>query len=160
MSQVWGYALYTRAEPHLTILVVNSSLLNKRKRSDATSDEEDDRVDARSEESDHAPTDDEGDAQEGDYHASKPPPKSTVKRKTKATSAPKKTRAPKGTGVKRNAQKTVSQPKPRKTTVRKGKQAAAGEGEFDVEKAAKDSKISNDNPLFSELCVLSGCHLL
>ena len=42
----------------------------------------------------------------------------------------------------------------------KGKQAAAGEGEFDVEKATKDSKISNDNPLFSELCVLSGCHLL
>lgn len=128
--------------------LVNSSIL-KRKRSDATSDEEADDDDALSEISDHAPADDEGDAEEGDFRAPKPPAKAAAKRKPKAPTAPKKPRAPKGTGPKRTAAKPAGPPKPRKTSGRKGKQPAGAEGEFDAEKVAKDSKIASDNALFS-----------
>ncbi len=128
--------------------LVSSSLL-KRKRSDATSDEEHDNDGPLSEDSDHAPADDEGDAEEGDFHAPKPPGKSGTKRKPKAPTAPKKPRAPKGTAPKRAAAKPAGPPKPKKTAARKGKQPAGAEGEFDAEKVAKDSKIAADNALFS-----------
>lgn len=135
----------------LTALPVNSSLLSKRKRSDATSDEENGKEGARNEDSDHGSADDEDDAEEGDYHAPKPPAKSSAKRKTKVAPAPKKPRAPRGTAPKRATQKPPGPSKPRKSAGRKGKQAAGADGEFDGEKVAKDIKISNDNPLFSTL---------
>ena len=134
----------------LTNVTVNSSLL-KRKRSDATSDEENGAEDARDEVSDHEAADNEADAEEGDYHAPKPSGKSPTKRKTKAAAAPKKPRAPKGAGTKRANAKPAGPPKPRKTTARKGKQATTGDGEFDPEKVVKDSKIAGDNALFSAL---------
>ncbi|KAI0752734.1 hypothetical protein C8Q80DRAFT_1248983 [Daedaleopsis nitida] len=130
-------------------LSVNSSLL-KRKRSDATDDEGNDADDARSEGSDHEPVVDEADAEEGDYRAPKPSAKSPAKRKTKVAAAPKKPRAPKGTASKRAHAKPTGPLKPRKTAARKGKQAA-GEGEFDAEKVAKDTKIAGDNPLFNAI---------
>ena len=126
----------------------------KRKRSDATSDEENDADDARSELSDHEPADDEADADEG---APKAITKSPAKRKTKAATAPKKPRAPKGTGTKRAATKPAGPPKPRQTGLRKGKYAGAGVVEFDAEKVARDSKIAGDNALFSESILPSFC---
>ncbi len=133
----------------LNNVTVNSSLL-KRKRSDATSDEENNADEARSDGYDHEPDEDEAEVEEGDYHAPKPPGKSPTKRKTKAAAAPKKPRAPKGTGNKRITVKPAGPPKHRKTGARKGKQLAAGEGEFDAEKVARDSKIAGDNALFSK----------
>ncbi|KAL1948450.1 hypothetical protein VTO73DRAFT_12525 [Trametes versicolor] len=127
---------------------VSSSLL-KRKRSDATTDEENDQDDARSDASDPAAADDEADAEQEDFHAPKPQAKVATKRKAKSIPAPKKPRVPKTTAPKRTNAKTAGPPKPKKPTVRKGKQA--GDGEFNAEKVAKDSKISGDNALFNAL---------
>ncbi|KAI0672301.1 hypothetical protein C8Q78DRAFT_1026321 [Trametes maxima] len=127
---------------------INSSLL-KRKRSDATSEEENDEQDARSDDSDAAPADDEADAQEGDYRAPKPQAKTPAKSKKKSAPAPKKPRVPKASTAKRASAKAAGPPKPRKATVRKGRQAE--EGEFNAEKVAKDSKIAADNALFNAI---------
>ncbi|KAI1786918.1 hypothetical protein LXA43DRAFT_975514 [Ganoderma leucocontextum] len=127
---------------------VDSSILNKRKRSDATSDEEKGRDAALSELSDLALTEDEADDEDG---APKQPAKAPSKRKAKAAPAPKKPRAPKGTAAKKPATKAPGPPKPRKTAGRKGKQAAGAEGEFDAEQVARDSKISGDNALFNAI---------
>ncbi len=135
-------------EPHG--VAVDSSILNKRKRSDATSEEENDREDALSELSDLPPTEDEADDEDG---ALKQPAKAPSKRKTKAAPGPKKPRAPKGTAAKKTTIKPPGPPKPRKTAGRKGKQAAGVEGEFDAERVARDSKISGDNVLFSTCLV-------
>ncbi|KAI0772878.1 hypothetical protein BD413DRAFT_622407 [Trametes elegans] len=135
-----------QAQPFLS---VNSSLL-KRKRSDATSDEEGGQDDARSEASDAERAGDEADAEEEDYHAPKPPAKGPTKRKTKAAPAPKKPRVPKAAGTKRTTAKTGGPSKPRKTAGRKGKQTD-GEAEFDVEKVAQDTKITGDNALFNAI---------
>ncbi|KAI0356888.1 hypothetical protein OH77DRAFT_1423133 [Trametes cingulata] len=128
---------------------VNSSLL-KRKRSDATSDEENDQDDARSDASDPAPADDEADAEEGTYRAPKPQAKGAAKRKVKAAPAPKKPRAPKAATAKRANAKTTGPPRARKGTSRKGKQIDA-EGGFNAEKVVKDSKIAGDNALFNAI---------
>ncbi|KAI0634280.1 hypothetical protein C8Q77DRAFT_1110838 [Trametes polyzona] len=127
---------------------VNSSLL-KRKRSDATTDEENGQDDARSDASDPNSADDEADAEEKAYRAPKPQAKGATRRKAKAASAPKKPRVPKAPTQKRTTSKAPGPPKARKTT-RKGKQAET-EGEFDAEKVAKDSKIAGDNALFNGL---------
>ncbi|KAI9060084.1 hypothetical protein FKP32DRAFT_1578832 [Trametes sanguinea] len=125
---------------------VNSTLL-KRKRSDATSDEENDQDDALSELSHDAPAGNEADAEEEDYRAPKPQAKAPIKRKPKATTAPKK---PKAAAPKRINAKPPGPPKPKKAGVRKRKQAE-GEGEFNAEQVAKDSKISADNALFNAI---------
>ncbi|CDO77437.1 hypothetical protein BN946_scf184857.g44 [Trametes cinnabarina] len=122
---------------------VNSTLL-KRKRSDATTDEENGQDDALSELSDDAPAGNEADAEEEDYRAPKPQVKVPAKRKAKAASAPKKP------ALKRTAAKVTGLPKPKKTVARKRKQAE-GEGEFNAEQVAKDSKISADNALFNAI---------
>ncbi|KAI0698963.1 hypothetical protein C8T65DRAFT_719862 [Cerioporus squamosus] len=129
---------------------VSSSLL-KRKRSDATSDEEHDNDDPLNEDSDHASADDEDDAEEGDFRAPKPPGKSVAKRKPKAATAPKKPRAPKASASKRAPGKPAGPPRPKKTAARKGKQPPGPDGEFDAEKLAKDSKIAADNALFNAI---------
>ncbi|KAI0827388.1 hypothetical protein BC628DRAFT_1369278 [Trametes gibbosa] len=128
---------------------VNSSLL-KRKRSDATSDEENVQDDARSDASDPSPADDEADAEEETYRAPKQLAKAPMKRKVKAVPAPKKPRAPKATAPKRNNIKLSGPPRPKKSSARKGKQTE-GDGEFDAEKVAKESKILGDNELFNAL---------
>ncbi|PIL29081.1 hypothetical protein GSI_09129 [Ganoderma sinense ZZ0214-1] len=127
---------------------VDSSILNKRKRSDATSEEENGKEDALSELSDLSPSEDEADNEDG---APKQPAKAPSKRKTKAAPGPKKPRAPKGTAAKKTTVKPPGPPKPRKTAGRKGKQAAGADGEFDAERVARDSKISGDNPLFNAI---------
>ncbi|OBZ76098.1 hypothetical protein A0H81_03251 [Grifola frondosa] len=101
---------------------VNSTLL-KRKRSDATTDD-----DAQSELSDEVHNDEDQEVEE--YRAPKPQDKSPVKPKRKAKAAPsiKKPRATKVPSEKNPAAK-VSAPRPRKNTARKGKQAIA-DGEF------------------------------
>ncbi|KAI0657496.1 hypothetical protein C8Q70DRAFT_919344 [Cubamyces menziesii] len=128
---------------------VNSTLL-KRKRSDATTDEENEQDDAMSDASDHAPADDEAEAEGGDYRAPKPQGKAPMKRKAKAAPVPKKPRVPKAPTTKRNNTKAAGQAKPRKATARKGKQTD-GEGEYDADRVAKDSKISGDNALFNAI---------
>ncbi|KAH9854575.1 hypothetical protein C2E23DRAFT_817055 [Lenzites betulinus] len=139
-----------RERKQATQFVSVSSSLLKRKRSDATSDEENDQDDARSDVSDPSPADDEADAEEETYHASKPQAKAPAKRKAKAAPAPKKPRIPKATAPKRNNVKSSALPKPRKVAARKGKQTE-GDGQFDAEKVAKDSKIAGDNDLFNAL---------
>ncbi|KAI8989117.1 hypothetical protein BD414DRAFT_486064 [Trametes punicea] len=125
---------------------VNSSLL-KRKRSDATSEEEVDREAALSDISDNVPGGDEADAEEEDYRAPKPQAKGPGKRKAKAAAVAKK---PKATATKRNYAKAAVPVKPRKTGARKRK-PTEGEGEFNAEQVAKDSKIAGDNVLFNAI---------
>ena len=96
--------------------------------------------------SDLSPSEDEADDEDG---APKQPAKAPSKRKTKAAPAPKKPRTPKGTAAKKTTIKPSGPPKPRRAAGRKGKQAAGDEGAFDVERVARDSKISGDNALFS-----------
>ena len=103
--------------------------------------------------SDHAPADDEAEAEGGDYRAPKPQGKAPMKRKAKAAPVPKKPRVPKAPTTKRNNTKAAGQAKPRKATARKGKQTD-GEGEYDADRVAKDSKISGDNALFSTWSVM------
>ena len=139
-----NHAYLPVTEPHS--VAVDSSILNKRKRSDATSEEENGKEDALSELSDLSPSEDEADNEDG---AAKQPAKAPSKRKTKAAPGPKKPRAPKGTATKKTNIKPPGPPKPRKTAGRRGKQAAGADGEFDAERVARDSKISGDNALFS-----------
>lgn len=129
--------------------IVDSSQLSKRKRSEAGSDNEN--SDAEPPE----PEDEDADGEE-DYTAPRlsqlkkkqvetnaaitPATKPAAKRGRGRPPGPGKPRAPKAT--------TIAGAKPRKARARKGA------GEFDAEQVARDTKIANDNPLFSEYCLL------
>ncbi|KAH9947828.1 hypothetical protein B0H21DRAFT_821509 [Amylocystis lapponica] len=133
---------------------VNSTLI-KRKRSDATTDD-----DERSEPSDRDSNDGDEEPEE-DYEAATPKPKAAPKPKRKPKGPPptKKPRtakapaAPKKPTTKSSVSKAnvPKAPRPRKVATRRGKQPAADAGEFDAEKVAKDTKISGDNALFNAI---------
>lgn len=129
---------------------MNSTLL-KRKRSDATTTDED-IANEPSEPSDEESIDSGPEPEEGEeFNALKPKPKALakVKRKARAPPPPKKprVRAKKAAAPKVAAKITL--PKPKKTTTRKAKQGGADSTAFDAEKVAQDTRISGDNPLFS-----------
>ena len=126
--------------------IVDSSQLSKRKRSEAGSDDEN--PDAEPPESEDEEADGEEDytvpkstqpkKKQGEKDADTPPvAKPAIKRGRGRPPGTGKPRAPKavvGTGA-----------KPRRGRPRKGA------GDFDAEQVARDTKIINDNPLFSKL---------
>lgn len=129
----------------LVPIVDSSQLSQKRKRSVADSDSE------RGDDDPPDPEDEDADGEE-DYVA----PKSSQPKKKAADKvpagaaadakpAPKKRGRPPGTGKPR-APKTIAGAagKPRRGRPRKGA------AEFDAEQVAKETNITNDNPLFSE----------
>ncbi|OCH94580.1 hypothetical protein OBBRIDRAFT_747233 [Obba rivulosa] len=142
-----------RDKKKATHFVSVDSALIKRKRSDATTTDDD----ARSElsESDHDEADQ--DVQE-DYDAPRPKSKlpANASSKPKGPPQPKKPRtakapaARKTTAGKASAAPKTTVSKPRKATTRKAKGTAVN-GEFDAERVAQDSKISSDNPLFNAI---------
>lgn len=130
-------------DPLLMYFIVDSTLI-KRKRSDATTDD-----DAQSEVSYPESNHDDPEVEE-DFRAPKVKPKVPAKGKRKAKGPPpaKKARTTKVPTAPKPAAKNVAS-KPRKPAARKAKQVAVDASEFDAEKVAKDTKIAGDNPLFS-----------
>ncbi|KAI0943593.1 hypothetical protein AcW1_002723 [Taiwanofungus camphoratus] len=124
---------------------VDSTLI-KRKRSDATTDD-----DAQSEVSYPESNHDDPEVEE-DFRAPKVKPKVPAKGKRKAKGPPpaKKARTTKVPTAPKPAAKNVAS-KPRKPAARKAKQVAVDASEFDAEKVAKDTKIAGDNPLFNAI---------
>ena len=120
-----------------------------RKRKHNDSDTEDDTPHVTETEGVDKPVDnDESDAdeEEEEYHS----PKSkatTAGRKGKAKSTPKKKAGP---PAKKPRTEKAAMSKTLKTSTRKGRKAKEGEDTYDPEQVAKDTKISADNPLFSE----------
>ena len=93
------------------------------------------------------PEDDDEDADvEEDYHAPKPKPKA----KQATDKPPPRKRGPQAAKRPKTAKATTgAASKPKKATgARRGRKPAAGVT-FDAEQVAKDTKISNDNSLFS-----------
>lgn len=117
---------------------------NKRKRNDTDAEDGPEISDPEDD-----PSANEGDDNDDDevYRAPKPKPKTTMptrKGKGKATTKP---RGPPPAKKPRTA-KTATQ-KVSKATVRRSKKPKGGEDAFDAAQVAKETKISNDNPLFS-----------
>ena len=119
---------------------------SKRKRSEA--DDDDDGSLSELTESDASDANpDEADVEE-DYSVPKPKPKAKPKLSQPKPAAatdgqPKRKGRPPGKKPRMTITKIPGPPKPRKQRARKG-----GAG-FDAEQVAKETKITNDNPLFS-----------
>ena len=71
----------------------------------------------------------------------------TAGRKGKVKSPPKKKAGP---STKKPRTEKAAMPKTLKASTRKGRKLKEGEDTYDPEQIAKDTKISADNPLFSE----------
>ncbi|KZT04963.1 uncharacterized protein LAESUDRAFT_702953 [Laetiporus sulphureus 93-53] len=125
---------------------VNSTLL-KRKRSDATTDE-----DAQSNLSDPDSVDGGADVEE-DFRAPKAKGPAKGKAKTNGPPAARKPRAKKAATTKSTTKSTVSKSKKltARTTTRRRRPNGVDAADFDAEQVARDTKISGDNPLFNAI---------
>ena len=124
-------------------LVASSSTAKKRKHNE--SDTEDDTPHATdSEPVERVANDDEDDADQDEEEYKSPKAKPTAGRKGKGKSSPKKKAGP--PAKKPRAEKATTL----KLATRKGRKLKEGQDTYDPEQVAKDTKISADNPLFSE----------
>lgn len=128
--------------------VASSSAARKRKHND--SDIEDDTPHVTdSEVVDKVVNDDEADADQDEEEYRSPKGKATTTgRRGKGKSSPKKKAGP---PAKKPRTERATIPKTSKLSTRKGRKPKEGEDSYDAEQVAKDTKISADNPLFSEL---------
>lgn len=148
-----GGCVYTKKKPHIIRLnidlnsVAGSSDTRKRKHND--SDTEDDTPHATESEGVDKPVDnDESDADQEEEEYQSPKAKTTTAgRKAKAKSSPKKKAGP---PAKKPRTEKAAMSKTLKASTRKGRKLKEGEDTYDPEQVAKDTKISADNPLFSE----------
>jgi cohesin complex subunit SA-1/2 len=126
--------------------VASTSATGKRKHND--SDTEDDTPHVTDSEGVDKPVDnDESDTDLGEEYQS-PKAKATIAgRKGKVKSSPKKKAGP---SAKKPRTEKAAMPKTIKASTRKGRKLKEGEDTYDPEQVAKDTKISDDNPLFSE----------
>ena len=127
--------------------VASTSASRKRKHND--SDTEDDTPHATESEGVNKPVDnDESDADEDEEEYQSPKVKATTAgRKVKAKSSSKKKAGP---PAKKPRTEKAAMSKILKASTRKGRKPKEGEDTYDPEQVAKDTKISADNPLFSE----------
>ena len=146
-------AFIHKKKPHIIRLnidlnsVAGSSDTRKRKHND--SDTEDDTPHATESEGVDKPVDnDESDADQEEEEYQSPKAKTTTAgRKAKAKSSPKKKAGP---PAKKPRAEKAAMSKMLKASTRKGRKLKEGEDTYDPEQVAKDTKISADNPLFSE----------
>jgi cohesin complex subunit SA-1/2 len=127
--------------------VANSSGTRKRKHNDSDTEDDTPHV-TDSEGVDKLVDNDEGDADRDEEEYQSPKVKATsVSRKGKAKSSPKKKTGP---STKKPRTEKATMPKTLKASTRRGRKLKEGEDTYDPEQVAKDTKISADNPLFSE----------
>ena len=126
--------------------VASTSATRKRKHND--SDTEDDTLHATESEGVDKPVDnDESDADQDEEYQSPKAKATTAGRKGKVKSPPKKKAGP---AAKKPRTEKAAMSKILKASTRKGRKPKEGEDTYDPEQVAKDTKISADNPLFSE----------
>ena len=127
--------------------VASTSAARKRKHND--SDTEDDTPHVTESEDVGIPVgNDESDADQDEEDYQSPKAKATTAgRKGKVKSSPKKKVGP---PAKKPRTEKAAMQKTLKASTRKGRKSKEGEDTYDPEQVAKDTKISADNPLFSE----------
>lgn len=97
-------------------------------------------------------SEEENDAdEEGDGYEAPKSKSTAAARKTKSKGSPKSKGAPAARKPRTEKTTVTKVPKP---TARKGRRVKEGEDNYDAEQVAKDTKISADNPLFSEYKLL------
>lgn len=129
-----------------------ASATRKRKRNNNSDTENDapDPADAQAADGPESDEENDGEDEEEGFEAPKAKSASARKPRRKASPKPKATSSTK----KPRAEKTA-EPKPHKVPARRGRKPKEGENPYDAEQVAKDTKISADNPLFSEFPAVS-----
>ena len=127
--------------------VAGSSTAKKRKHADSDTEDDTPHV-TDSEGVDKFVENDAGDADQDNEEYQSPKAKATTAgRKGKGKSPPKKKTGP---PTKKSRTEKATMSKTLKPSTRKGRKWKEGGDTYDPEQVAKDTKISADNPLFSE----------